>query len=202
METPAPVPKKPQPRRKKPQPVDLTERPKEEEEKEEEKEEEEGASTASEREPTAREWIDSLITNELRTLCYLGGCAPLMTYAKEKHGSQGQGGMTTAQVRAWLKKNPDCVPHALRNVAWHIDHIVPECYNPLGNWPTNFFIMPKTVNLYFGKYLTQEKIKYVGTSHFKSASEFCRWSGLKTKGLLEYKQHDPVTDHFLVQRSR
>ena len=153
-------------------------------------------------EPTAREWIDSLMTDQLRFECYLGNCAPLMKHARENYGTAGQGGMSTTQVRNWLKRNPEHIPAALRDIKWHIDHVVPESLNPVANWPSNYFIMSTKVNLYFGKYITKEKIAYVGKSHFQMASEFCRWCGLKSKAYIEYKQHDAVTDHFLVQRSR
>jgi hypothetical protein len=143
------------------------------------------------------------MTDSLRFECCLGNCAPLMQFARENYGNLGQGGMKTSQVRAWLKKNPEHIPFEFRGGAkFHIDHVIPEAFNPICNWPINYMIMPASVNLHFGKYVTAEKIKFVGKENFQAASEFARWCGLKSLAHVEFRQHDRMTDHFLVQRSR
>jgi len=152
-------------------------------------------------EPTAEQWINNM-TDITRFQGYLGNCAPLMKHAREKYGGAGQGGMSTTQVRAWLKKNPEHIPDAFKSIKFHIDHIIPESLNPVANWPSNYFVMPTNVNLHFGKYVNKDKLSYIGRHNFQSASEFCRWCGLKSLAHVEFKQHDPVSDHFMVRRGR
>lgn len=153
-------------------------------------------------EPTAREWIDSM-TDELRFQCCLVNCAPLMAFAREKYGDAGIGGMTTTQVRAWLKKNPEHIPHRFRDTPFHIDHIIPDlCAGSLLNWPSNFMLVPKSVNLYFGSNVSAEKKRFVGKGGWQAASDFARWAGLKARAHVPYGQFDPISDHFLASRSR
>lgn len=151
---------------------------------------------------SAREWIDSM-TDELRFKCCLVNCAPLMAFAREKYGDAGIGGMTTTQVRAWLKKNPEHIPRPFRDIPFHIDHIIPDlCAGSLLNWPSNFMLVPKSVNLYFGSNVSAEKKRFVGKGGWQAASDFARWAGLKARAHVPYGQFDPISDHFLASRSR
>jgi hypothetical protein len=60
----------------------------------------------------------------------------LVAYAKKNHTP---GGMSTTQVRNWLKKNKEMVPRWLQDQEWSVDHIVAD---KLGGppWPHNYFI--------------------------------------------------------------
>jgi hypothetical protein len=66
---------------------------------------------------------------------YCGSMVDLVAYAKKKHV---QGGMSTTQVRNWIKKH-DMVPLWLKDVQWSVDHIVSD---KLGGhpWPHNYFL--------------------------------------------------------------
>ena len=153
-------------------------------------------------EPTAQQYIHNM-TDTLRFQCCLCNCPQLMQHAREKYGDAGTGGMTTTQVRAWLKRNPEHIPPYFQDTAYHIDHIIPDlCGGSLLNWPSNFMIVPKSVNLYFSSHVTAEKKKFVGKAGWQAAADFARWAGLKGRCYVPYGQFDPVGDHFLASRSR
>lgn len=141
------------------------------------------------------------LTKEQQFNCYMGNCAPLMLYARDRYGDSGTGGITTRQVRAWLKANPQFVPEHLRAVDFHVDHIVGDGVGGQ-NWPLNYFLMPKTVNLYFGVWLTIEKRKYVGMPAWTAATNFTMWCAQKSRATLPFGTFDPVADKFLSKRSR
>ena len=87
------------------------------------------------------------LSKEQQFSCYLGNCAPLMMHARERYGDVGTGGITTRQVRAWLKANPRFIPEHLRGIDFHVDHIVGDGIGGQ-NWPLNYFLMPKACLLY------------------------------------------------------
>ena len=141
------------------------------------------------------------LTKEQQFACYLGNCAPLMMYARERYGEAGVGGITTRQVRAWLKANPDFVPEHLRGVEFHIDHIIGDGVGGQ-SWPLNYFIMPKAANLWFGGWLTLEKRRYVGMHAWTAATCFTMWCAQKSRATLPFGNFDPVEDKFLSKRTR
>lgn len=132
---------------------------------------------------------------------YLGNVAPLMLHARERYGQPGSGGMTTRQVRAWLNAHPEFIPAHLAGIEWHVDHIIGD--NVGGhNWPANYFLMPKNVNLYFGAWLTLEKRRYVGIPAWSAATGFTVWATQKARATLPFGAYDPIEDKFLSKRSR
>lgn len=141
------------------------------------------------------------LNKEQQFACYLGNCAPLMLYARERYGDAGVGGITTRQVRAWLKANPQFIPDHLRSIEFHVDHIVGDGIGGQ-NWPLNYFLMPKTANLWFGGWLTLQKRQYVGMPAWTSATNFTMWCAQKSRATLPFGTFDPVADKFLSKRSR
>lgn len=133
--------------------------------------------------------------------CYLGNCAPLMLYARERYGEPGSGGITTRQVRAWLKANPSYVPEHLRDTDFHVDHIISDGVGG-HSWPLNYFLMPKAANLWFGGWLTIEKRRYVGMYAWTAATNFTMWCAQKSRATLPFGTFDPVSDKFLSKRGR
>jgi hypothetical protein len=148
----------------------------------------------------ALDYINNM-TNQLRFECCLVNCAPLMRYAKEKYGAAGKGGITTAQVRKWLTLHPHHIPSSFRGRTFEIDHIIPDVCGG-SNWPSNYMIVSKAVNLYFGSNLCKKKKRFVGKAGWRAASDFARWTSLKARAFVEFGAFDPVADHFLVARSR
>jgi len=145
--------------------------------------------------------IPTPLTKEQQFECYLGNCAPLMMYARERYGDLGAGGITTRQVRAWLKANPQYIPEHLLGIEFHVDHIVGDGIGG-HSWPLNFFLMPKTDNLWFGGWLTLDKRRYVGMPAWTAATTFTMWCAQKSRATLPFGTFDPVTDKFLSKRSR
>lgn len=141
------------------------------------------------------------LTKDQQFDCYLGNCAPLMMHARERYGDAGTGGMTTRQVRAWLKINTQYIPAHLQHCDFHVDHIVGDGIGGQ-NWPLNYFLMPKTANLYFGGWLTIEKRQYVGMPAWTAATNFTTWCSQKSRATLPFGSFDPVSDKFLSKRSR
>lgn len=148
---------------------------------------------------TAREPIP--LTKEEQFASYLGNCAPLMMYARERYGDAGVGGITTRQVRAWLKANPQYIPEHLRGADFHVDHLVSDGVGG-HNWPLNYFLMPKAANLWFGGWLTIEKRRYVGMPAWTAATNFSSWCSQKSRATLPFGVFDPMTDKFLSKRNR
>lgn len=141
------------------------------------------------------------LTKEQQFESYLGNCAPLMLYARDRYGESGVGGMTTRQVRAWLKANPQFIPAHLVDIDFHVDHIIGD--NVGGHsWPLNYFLMPKAVNSWFGGWLTVEKRKYVGMPAWSAATNFQMWCSQKARSSLPFGSFDSVDDKFLSRRSR
>ena len=137
-------------------------------------------------------YIESM-TAERRFECCLANCAPLMAHARTKYGQEGSKGMSTTSVRAWLKQNPQHVPEYLKNVAFHVDHIVPDSLNGSLNWPLNYMLVPSNVNQHFSGFYTREKEAFVGKHNVKIAKEFAKWVTLQSKTRVEYGKYDPVT---------
>jgi len=141
------------------------------------------------------------LTKEQQFACYLGNCAPLMLYARERYGDAGAGGITTRQVRAWLKANPEYIPEHLRGQDFHVDHVVGDGIGG-HNWPLNYFLMPKAANLWFGGWLTIDKRRYVGMPAWTAATSFTTWCAQKSRATLPFGTFDPVSDKFLSKRGR
>ena len=154
---------------------------------------------ARERAPSLRQ--PHVLTTEQQFACYLGNCAPLMLHARERYGDAGTGGMTTRQVRAWLKANPQYIPEHLRSVDFHVDHIVSDGIGGQ-NWPLNYFLMPSETNLWFGGWMTLQKRQYVGMPAWTGATNFSMWCAQKSRAVLPFGTFDPVADKFLSKRGR
>lgn len=159
-------------------------------------------SAPSQSERTAALAAPSLVlTKQEQFEAYLGNCAPLMNYARECYGDAGLGGITTRQVRAWLNTNPQFIPNHLQGQEFHVDHIVSDGVGGQ-NWPLNYFLMPASINLLFGSWLTIEKRRYVGMQAWSSAVNFSTWCSQKARAIMPFGKFDPVGDKFLGKRSR
>lgn len=142
-----------------------------------------------------------VLTKQEQFQAYLGNCAPLMNYARRCYGDDGLGGITTRQVRAWLTANPQFIPDHLQGQEFHVDHIVSDGVGGQ-SWPLNYFLMPASINLLFGSWLTIEKRRYVGIPAWSSAVNFSTWCSQKARAVLPFGKFDPVGDKFLGKRSR
>lgn len=145
---------------------------------------------------SAAEWHER-ITDGMRFECYLGNIPELVRHSNDNYPT----GMTTKQVRSWLDKHPHRVPSFLKHVDWAVDHIVPDNLGGVSH-PYNFFLLPRTVNNAFSGWATIEKRRFVGQATWTKATDFQRWYMLKAKAHVNLAHFDPVSDHFLTQRSR
>lgn len=147
---------------------------------------------------TAEEWA-SRMTDVMRHELYLGNIPELVKHANEKHPN----GMSTRQVRAWLLKNENIhhVPTYLEGSSWAIDHIISDSIGGVSH-PYNFFLLPRVLNTSFSGWATLEKRRCVGMQAWGRALDLQRWYSLKAKAVVSLSQFDPVSDHYLVQRSR
>ena len=132
-------------------------------------------------------------SREARLASYCGSMLALVTFAK-KYGKKG--GISTAQVRNWLVKNPGYVPKWLEGQAWEVDHIMSDKFGGLP-WPHNYFLLPKSANRHFSTWLTSEKRRYVGEEAWDGAASFARWSRNKTRALVDFADFDPVGAQFI-----
>lgn len=109
-------------------------------------------------------------TPEIQKTCYLGNQQKLLDYLKNENLNT----MTTAQVRAWLKNNPDCIPPHLNLDDCDIDHVIAHAFGGVDH-PFNYVIMPKSVNRFFKEWLTPVKFVYVGHSVARTVKAMSRW---------------------------
>ena len=141
------------------------------------------------RQTQKEEWRPELgwPTREFQLASYCGDMHELIKYAKEKHGTTG--GMSSTQVKNWLKKNPDFIPRWLRETEWAVDHIISD---KLGGhpWPFDYFIMPKSDNSHFNQWADAEKRKYVGMHAWDTASSFARWARDAARARIDYGKFD------------
>ena len=133
-------------------------------------------------------------SREDRLAAYCGNMISLVTYARQKHAKTG--GMSTKQVRNWLRKNPDYVPKWLQGTDFEVDHIVSDKLGGLP-WPHNYFLMPKPINKHFGEWVDAEKARYVGDDAWQGASSFARWIRNKVRAVVDFSEFNPVGAQFV-----
>ena len=145
---------------------------------------------------TAEQWADRM-TDSMRHELYLGNIPELVKHANDNYPN----GMSTRQVRAWLTKFPKHVPDYLEGSNFAVDHIISDSVGGVSH-PFNFFLLPRVLNNRFSGWATLEKRRCVGMAAWGKALDLQRWYSLKAKGIVNLSQFDPVTDHYMVQRSR
>ena len=147
---------------------------------------------------TAQEWA-SRMSDIMRFELYLGNIPDLVKYANEKYPN----GMSTRQVRGWLtrKENQRFIPNYLQGTNYAVDHIISASIGGIDH-PYNYFLLPRVLNNAFSGWATIEKKRLVGKEAWGKALDLQRWFSLKAKTKVDLSQFDPVTDHYMVQRSR
>ena len=138
-------------------------------------------------------------THSVQLARYLGFIPNFVKFARELEQAsiaKGRGGgISTAQTRRWLLKNPEYIPEDLRNVEWQVDHVIPSA---LGgpSWVFNYVLMPTEVNQHFKDMLNKEKRRYVGQSVFTAAKSFARWFKARAHVQVQCGRYDPLLDFF------
>jgi hypothetical protein len=147
---------------------------------------------------TAHQWMTNM-SDIMRFELYLGNIPELVKFANEKHPN----GMCTRQVRGWLmrKENQRFIPSYLEDTNFAVDHIVSASIGGIDH-PYNFFLLPRVLNNAFSGWATIEKKRLVGKEAWGQALDLQRWYSLKAKTKVDLSQFDPVSDHYMVQRSK
>ena len=134
------------------------------------------------------------ITPYMQNARYLGNIPQLRSFLIEK-GYHKKKGVFKATKRWLKKKGQPYLNKTLRNGGkesdWTVDHIVSAQRGGI-DWPHNY-LMPQSLNSYFGKYNSATKEKYIGKEANNGAEELARWGSKKlASSKNDLSKFDPI----------